>query len=120
MDRFWAAPREGKLHELQHLLAPGNINDVLGDMRMTALHWAAQNGWVACVEWCLTVGANVNVQSRGNAGSPLQYASKRGHIDVVRILLDAGALVDTADYVGQTPLYYAICGNHLYAACLNG
>ena len=39
--------------------------------------------------------------------TPLHSAAVRGHVDVVRLLLDAGAEVDAADDRGRTPLFRA-------------
>lgn len=38
----------------------------------------------------------------------LHWAAKRGHLDIVRILLQHGADVDSKDIIGRTPLYFAI------------
>ena len=37
----------------------------------------------------------------------LHYAAVRGHVDVVRLLVDAGAVLDAADDRGRTPLFRA-------------
>jgi hypothetical protein len=53
------------------------------------------------------MGANVNERTRFG-DTPLHYASTLGRVDVVRV--DAGALVDTTNNCGYTPLYCAIRG----------
>jgi ankyrin repeat protein len=44
--------------------------------------------------------------------SPLLYAARDGRLDIVRILVDAGAEVDQTDANGITPLLIAITNNH--------
>jgi ankyrin repeat protein len=56
----------------------------------TKLQRAAHDGRVEFVKLALELGANVNVSSP-QAPAPLLLASERGHVDVVRLLLDGGA-----------------------------
>jgi ankyrin repeat protein len=45
--------------------------------------------------------------------TPLIYASKKGHVDVVRVLLEGGAILDKADSIRSTALHYAASYGHL-------
>ena len=45
--------------------------------------------------------------------TPLHYAAKYGHIDVVQILLDVGADCNKSDELGYTPLHYAAKYGHI-------
>jgi len=45
--------------------------------------------------------------------TPLYWASRIGHIDVVKLLLEKGADVNAADQFGQTPLYWASRIGHI-------
>jgi ankyrin repeat protein len=54
------------------------------------------------------MGANVNARDIDGC-TPLNFASFKVRVNVVRVLLDAGALVDTTDSYERTPLYCAIC-----------
>src|SRR6185295_1011906 len=45
--------------------------------------------------------------------TPLMYASREGHIDVARLLLDAHADVNQVDKNDITPLLMAISNNHI-------
>ena len=40
--------------------------------------------------------------------TPLHFAGQQHHVDVVRLLLDAGAPVDATDEHGNTPLFKAV------------
>jgi ankyrin repeat protein len=116
MDHLKAA-RDGDLQRLRVALTADNVNDA-GDDGYTALHWAARNMHDKCVKYCIEMGANVN--ARTNSGNtPLHHASWQGQVDIVRVLLDAGAFVDVTDVKDQrTPLYFVIRDNHVEAAQL--
>jgi ankyrin repeat protein len=45
--------------------------------------------------------------------TPLMYASREGHIETARLLLDAGATVNEVDKNDITPLFMAISNNHI-------
>jgi len=45
--------------------------------------------------------------------TPLMYAAREGHLDVAKVLIDAGAEVDAVDKNVITPLFMAISNNHI-------
>jgi hypothetical protein len=109
MNQFEAA-QVGVLQQLRVALTVGNVNDVDAN-GLTALHYAAWYGHDDCVKFCIEMGANVNarVNVRNNDGwTPLHVASLKGRVNVVRMLLDAGALVDATNKHGVTPLDRAV------------
>lgn len=56
----------------------------------------------------LAKGSNVNAANeRGHTA--LFYAAKAGTAEAVRVLIDAGALVNHVDCLGAMPLHYAAC-----------
>jgi hypothetical protein len=73
---------------------------------------AARNGNVVGVIASLNQGADVNLQSESNGYTPLTWASSRGHTEVVRLLLEAGADVNVAANDGQTALMRAADYGH--------
>jgi hypothetical protein len=105
MDQFEAA-REGDLQQLRVALTASNVNDIDGG-GWTAFHWAAYDGSVDCLNYCIEMSANVSART-DEGWTPLHFASWNGHVNVVRVLLDAGVLVDVTDDYGWTPLYHAL------------
>ncbi len=73
------------------------------------LHTAAAKGDVECVRELLKRGMNPNIKDR-RGWTPLHYAVKAGHYDIVWLLLDYGANPNTrvGDGTGVTPLHLAV------------
>ena len=113
----------------------------------TALMWAVSEGHLEAAKLLLAAGADVNARSnyvaaangRGFEGrtpvgnradpkveefasgwlTPLMLAAREGHVDLGRVLLDAGAEVDAAAGDGKTALSLAIFnGNYDMASLL--
>jgi hypothetical protein len=96
----WVKHRNVKLAEA--LLAAGADVNGRDKNGYTALHWAANRGSAALVRVLLDGGADVNAKTteKHNAGrTPLMLAAG---VEVVRLLLAAGADVTTADENGET------------------
>ncbi|KAJ7078816.1 hypothetical protein C8R43DRAFT_1177831 [Mycena crocata] len=53
------------------------------------LHFCCTRGYIECVSWCIANGADLDLVS--DRGSPLGLASYFGRMDIVQLLLDAGA-----------------------------
>ena len=60
-----------------------------------------------CVKLLLMRGANVNTALWINRMTPLMTSSMKGHIQVIRLLLEKGATVDAKDSDGLTALHHA-------------
>ncbi|KAI0188085.1 ankyrin repeat-containing domain protein [Astrocystis sublimbata] len=99
-------------------LAPELIEarDTLG---RTALHWAVMHAWTDATAILIKFGANVNQQVWTLTGQstllhlalagPVDRSSK--FLDIVHMLVCAGADVNAADHEGWTPLYIAASWN---------
>jgi len=86
-----------------------------------ALFWAAEHGRESTARKLLHQGADVNVttqQARSNgtwqrAGlTPLHLAAGKGHLVVVKLLLEVGADPEARDQKRLTPLFFAIVARH--------
>jgi ankyrin repeat protein len=75
---------------------------------------AAYDGDLAEVE--RLVGQDPGLLSARSGGlrpTPLRFASMKGHVGVVRWLLDQGAAIDQRDALAFTALWLACCNGHL-------
>lgn len=75
----------------------------------TWLGYAAGHTSLATVQKLLSLGFDVNEGSARDDIKPLSSACDKGRLDVARLLLDAGSVLDTATSV-QNPLFAAIVG----------
>ena len=71
----------------------------------TMLYKAAEAGDLRKCEDLLLKGANTEIANNWSVWTPLIIAAGRGHIDVSKVLLRAGAAVDAVTKWGDTPLY---------------
>jgi len=83
------------------------------NLDMTPLHRATINNNKILVEFLLSKGAKPNeIDNKGK--TPLYWASRKGHVEVVKLLLDAhDANVNVADVWGDTPLIWAVIRGHI-------
>jgi ankyrin repeat protein len=72
----------------------------------TWLYMATEHGRKAVIELLISRGANVHTHGDGK-NAAVYIAAKRGHTDIVKLLLDKDADVDAVDVDGQTPLQVA-------------
>src|SRR5918993_400701 len=74
-------------------------------MNEADLHFAAQDGDIARVRQLLADGRSPNTFDELSK-TPLHYAAEREHIDIMRVLLEAGADVNAHEEarIGNTPL----------------
>jgi hypothetical protein len=117
MDQFKVV-HAGDHQQLRHVLTRLNVDDVFGFGRYSALQYAATLGQVECVKVCIEMGANVNARSISES-TPLHcVASVRDCVEIARMLLDAGAIVDAKASDGYTSLYLAIFNSRIGVARL--
>jgi ankyrin repeat protein len=82
---------------------PNTKVDVRNAMDESPLMLAALKGELALCQALIKRGGNVNKPG----WAPLHYAATNGHLDVMRLLLDAYAYIDAASPNGTTPLMMA-------------
>jgi ankyrin repeat protein len=105
LDAFEAAAL-GDLDRLAVLLAGGADADAVTADGFTALHFAAFFGKPEAARLLLDRGADVDARGRGwMTGAPLHSAASGRHVDVVEILLAAGADPNARQSGGWTPLH---------------
>lgn len=74
---------------------------------LTALLFAAREGFADCVRALVKAGADVN-QTAADGSSPLLVAVQNGYYDLALELMNDGANVNRANNKGWTPLYLAV------------
>lgn len=75
--------------------------------RHSLLHWAAMSGSEDFIGTALSQKCQVDAEA-SNQQTPLMWALAKGHVGVVRQLIDAEADVNMADSLGATPLIIAV------------
>ena len=75
----------------------------------TALHFAAQFGWIPCCKTLTAVGCNVNAQTADAYGKStgLHLAAANDKLKVIGVLLEANANTNLRNSDGATPLMVA-------------
>jgi hypothetical protein len=73
---------------------------------------AARRGDAAAVKSFLDAGVDVNAKTRYGA-TALSYACDKGHVEVVKLLIERGAYVNVKDtFYGEVPLGWALSHGH--------
>jgi ankyrin repeat protein len=81
--------------ELVEALLKAGAKVQINKLETTALHKAAESGQVEIAERLLGLGANINVQDDSDQSTPLMYAVKRKHPEMIRLLVSEGITVNT-------------------------
>lgn len=91
------------------------IEQLLNDYKeaeLSPLHEAAKNGSVDELN-CLLSEPQVSIDSQNKSGkTALIFAAGRGHVEVVNMLISAGADVNIRDNKGNTALHRAVMKHH--------
>ncbi|KAL3913876.1 MAG: hypothetical protein SGPRY_007824, partial [Prymnesium sp.] len=107
---WWGAVEMGQTERVKQLLSVREIeiNDVGGPYGSTPLGWAAFTGDAALATLLLERSADPNIPAK-KGSYPLHMACWNGdHVEVVELLLRAGAKTEVHNRNGQTPLEQAI------------
>ncbi|KAK2154835.1 hypothetical protein LSH36_256g05003 [Paralvinella palmiformis] len=112
MTSLLQAVRHNQYHVLKVLvrLPFGNQADELS----TALLYAVKAGFVQCVQVLISAGANPNIQD-AYENTPLICACQVGSLPIVRMLLEAQALVDFRNNSRETALHH--CAKYGHDRC---
>ena len=96
---FKQAVSEADMKQLEAALSGIDVNTLYvdGQEGYTVLHEAAWKGNTEVIKYILTHSAKVDVHDTGQFGgsTPLIYTAQSANIDAIRVLLDAGADINT-------------------------
>ncbi|KAJ6237398.1 ankyrin repeat-containing protein [Anaeramoeba flamelloides] len=99
---------QGRADLIALLLKHGATLDQGISNGFTALHYSIFSRRVNACELLIKAGADVNVLCKKGACLPIHLACQLGRIDLIEVLLDHKANVDSLSKKKYTPLYYAI------------
>ncbi len=93
------------VNKFRSFLGPGvTVADLKPEYYQTMLPEASEKGDYACVSAIIAKGAKLN---EATPMSPLMWAAKSRHADIVNLLLQHGATVDLTSPTGNTALSFA-------------
>jgi ankyrin repeat protein len=98
---------------VQKLLEAGAVVDRRDLMGRTALLYAATGPFAETVSILLGEGADPNVVDSNEHFSPLMHASAEGNLEVVKVLVQAGARMDLKDVDGDDAASFARQAGHV-------
>lgn len=98
---------------IEVLLSNGAEIDIATDDGQTALGIACNYLYEDCIKLLVKNGANPNKRINYAIQTPLMYVSKKGSVEMVKLLLSAGADVNAIDARNTTALMEAIYGRQL-------
>ena len=100
-DRYWSREKRGE--------RPSHPKG-------TPLHYAALCGLDIVVTFLIIEHSqDLDTQCFDHKSTALHLASRRGHVEIIRVLLDNGADADARNNYNSTPLHMASTGGHVEA-----
>ena len=109
------AAMRGDLDAVQELLSrQAAVNAAQGD-GTTALHWAAYRDDVEMARLLVKAGADVMVKTRLGDLTPLLMAAKNGTAEMIELLAETGADINSTNANGTTPLMLAAASGQVDA-----
>ena len=108
---MWAA-FNGHTAVADYLLEQGATVDAKDINGRTALLYSSSGPYPETVGLLLRHGADVNLQGKTEGFTALMMAASEGQMEVARVLLLNGALVDTIDRDGDTAKKFALEKGH--------
>ncbi|WP_299779426.1 ankyrin repeat domain-containing protein [uncultured Formosa sp.] len=106
----------GHTELVKTLLDNGATIDLKDTTNRTALMYACTGPFATTVKVLLEAGAQVNLKDNHEQWTPIMFAAGEGQIEVMQLLLDAGADVNALDIDGESSYDFAISNNHEEAA----
>ena len=84
----------------------------IDEQQSTLLNFASMSGNTDYVKWLLSTNADINAKHNDDKITPIIYASMFCHEEIVHLLVDRGADLQSLDRFGYSALDYALLLNH--------
>ena len=98
--------------DLRSLRSGTDINNTVGNDKLTAVHLAANNSNIDVIRLLKEMGADISAKAN-NGGVPMHYAALNGHVDAIKALKEMGGDISAKDNVRRTPFQCAQSKGHL-------
>ncbi|XP_046581763.1 uncharacterized protein LOC124289201 [Haliotis rubra] len=103
------ACRHGQLETAKELVARHAKANVLDETGFSCLHLAAMKGHVPTAEWLISSDQGIVVDCTNDTGrTPLMYAIRNGHVDMVHFLIAQGSDISVKDDSMVSSLHMAV------------
>ncbi len=108
-----AADKNDKVALVSYFLEKGAAVDATTSGGATALILAVQNNNTAVVEYLIAAGADVNHQDDSQYQlRPIHWAARKGYLDSLKLLLDAGVDIDSVEGTKSSAIFWAAYQGH--------
>jgi len=112
LTAFYKASIDGSLDIAKVLVDAGADINMKSTEGYTPLFVAVQNKHKPVVEYLISKGARIDEKNGQNNDTALHKACVTGSLEVVKILVDAGADINAVNKQGETPNDFAVENNH--------
>jgi ankyrin repeat protein len=109
------ATRAGLTEQVRHLVEEAGAPFTSDWLGTTALHVAAQNGFVDIAEILVRGGVNKEARTKLER-TALHLAAQSGCLEIVNLLISNGSDVNVRDMLRMTPLHWAVERGHVVVA----
>lgn len=108
-----AAVESGHIEVVKMLIAQGVNVNTADNSGIVPFYTACLEGSIEIARLLFDLGVDKNVSTPEDQWAPLNAASRRGHAEIVKFLLENGAEIDFPNKYQKTPLNLATFGGHL-------
>jgi len=106
----------GDAAKIKSLIEAGGLVNARDVTDVTPLHYAARVGKAEAATALIEMKADVTAVTSDAGRMPLHAAAENGSVEVIKILVAAGAPLDAKDVRERTPLHWACCSSREEAA----
>lgn len=117
---LYLACGQGNFEATYILITSGADVNIYNTSRITPLMVAVISNHVKISGFLIASGAMINTQNSTNGNTPLHFASEKGNINLVKLLIKHSADLNILNYENKKPIDLALKNNHKKAADILG